>query len=45
MFSPEEFRYYDSSAGFDWDKIVDLIYSEKAKLLAKELLKQRRNEP
>ena len=45
MFSPEEFPYYNSSAGFDWYKIVDLIYSEKAKLLAKELLKQRRNEP
>lgn len=44
MFSPEEFFYYNSRAGFDWDKIVDLIYSENAKLLAKELLKQRRNE-
>jgi hypothetical protein len=44
MFSPEEFLYYNSSAGFDWDKIVDLIYSERAKLLAKELLEKRRSE-
>jgi hypothetical protein len=44
MFSPEEFPYYNSRAGFDWEKIVDLIYSEHAKQLAKELLKQRRNE-
>jgi len=44
MFSPEEFPYYNSRAGFDWEKIVDLIYSERAKPLAEELLKQRRNE-
>jgi hypothetical protein len=44
MFSKAEFPYYNSNAGFDWDKIVDLIYSEKAKLLARELLKQRRND-
>jgi hypothetical protein len=44
MFSPEEFPYYNSRAGFDWDKIVGLIYSEYVKRLAKELLKQRRNE-
>jgi hypothetical protein len=42
MFSPEEFPYYNSQAGFDWEKIVDLIYSEHAKHLAEELLKQRR---
>jgi hypothetical protein len=44
MFSPEEFPYYNSRAGFDWEKIVDLIYSEHAKRLAEDLLKQRRNE-
>jgi hypothetical protein len=44
MFSPEEFSHYNSRAGFDWEKIVDLIYSGYAKRLAEELLKQRRNE-
>ena len=44
MFSPEEFPYYNSQAGFDWEKIVDLIYFEHAKRLAEDLLKQRRNE-
>lgn len=44
MFSPEEFPHYNSRAGFDWEKIVDLMYSEHAKRLAKELLKQRRSE-
>ena len=44
MFSPEEFPHYDSRANFDWDKIVELIYSENAKRLARELLQQRRNE-
>jgi uncharacterized protein len=44
MFSPEEFPYYSSRAGFDWEKIIDLMYFENAKRLAKELLKQRRNE-
>ena len=44
MFSPEEFPYYNSQAGFDWEKIVDLIYSEHMRRLAKETLKQRRSE-
>jgi hypothetical protein len=44
MFSPEEFPRYNSRAGFDWEKIVDLMYSERAKRLAKEFLRQRRNE-
>jgi hypothetical protein len=43
MFSPEEFPYYNSQAGFDWEKIVDLIYSEHMRRLTKETLKQRRN--
>ena len=44
MFSPEEFPHYNSRAGFDWDRIVDSIYSEHVKLLTKTLLTQRRNE-
>jgi hypothetical protein len=44
MFSPEEFSVYDSRAGFDWDRIVDLIYSDKGKRLAKDMLAQRRSE-
>jgi hypothetical protein len=44
MFSPEEFPYYNSTANFDWNKIVDLIYSGHMRRLAKELLEKRRNE-
>ena len=44
MFSPEEFPHYNSKPDFDWNKIVDLIYSEHARDLAKKLLQQRRNE-
>ena len=44
MFSPEEFPGYDSKPDFDWNRMVDLIYSEKGKRLAKDMLKQRRNE-
>lgn len=44
MFSPEEFPYYNSIADFDWNKIVNLIYSEHIRQLAKEMLKQRLNE-
>jgi hypothetical protein len=44
MFSQEEFPHYDSRANFDWDKIVELIYSKNAKRLAKELLQQRKSE-
>ena len=44
MFSPEEFPGYDSREGFDWKKIVGLLYSEKAKTLAREMLRQRRKE-
>ena len=44
MFSPEEFPHYNSRANFDWDKIVELIYSKNAKRLARELLQQRRSE-
>jgi uncharacterized protein len=44
MFSPEEFPHYNSRTSFDWEEIVGLIYSEHARRLAQELLKQRRNE-
>ncbi len=44
MFSPEEFSYYNSIADFDWNKIVNLIYSEHMCQLAKQMLKQRQNE-
>jgi hypothetical protein len=44
MFSPEEFPHYNSHPNFDWNKIVDLIYIEHCKDLAKELLGQRRSE-
>ena len=44
MFSPEEFPYYNSIAGFDWKKIANLKYSEHMRQLAKEMQKQRRNE-
>lgn len=43
MFSPEEFPFYNSRADFDWDRIVDLIYSEHGKHMAKELLEKRRS--
>jgi hypothetical protein len=44
MFSPEEFPHYNSHPNFDWNKIVDLIYTEHCRDLAKELLRQRRSE-
>lgn len=44
MFSPEEFPYYNSKPDFNWDAIVELIYSEDVRDLARKLLQQRRNE-
>jgi hypothetical protein len=44
MFSPEEFSGYDARPDFDWSKIVNLLYSDKARALAKEMLRQRRKE-
>ena len=44
MFSPEEYPYYNARKGFDWDKIVALIYSKKGQDLAKKALAQRRKE-
>ena len=44
MFSPEEFSGYDARQDFEWSKIVNLLYSDKARALAKEMLRQRRKE-
>ena len=44
MFSPEEYPYYNSREGFDWDKIVSLIYSARGQDFAKKALAQRRKE-
>lgn len=41
MFSHEEFSHYDSKPNFNWSQIIGLIYSEHARNLAKELLRQR----
>jgi len=42
MFSPEEYPYYSAREGFDWDKIVSLIYTAEGQNLAKKALAQRR---
>jgi hypothetical protein len=42
MFSPEEFKVYDARISFDWDRVIDLMYSDLAKKLAREMLMQRR---
>ena len=42
MFSSEEFSYYNSQPDFNWNQIVNLIYQEHARDLAKELLQQRK---
>jgi hypothetical protein len=44
MFSTEEYPCYNAREGFDWDKIVVLIYSAKGKNLAEKWLAQRRKE-
>jgi uncharacterized membrane protein len=44
MFSPQEFPHYNSKPNFSWNEIVDLIYHEHARNLAKKLLQQRRTE-
>ena len=44
MFSPEEFPHYTSHPNFDWTQIVELIYHEHARDLAKKLLQQRTEE-
>jgi hypothetical protein len=42
MFSPEEFPIYNARPNFEWNKIVDLIYSEKGKKIANQELLLRR---
>jgi len=42
MFSPEEFPHYNSKPNFNWNEIVNLVYHEHARDLAKKLLQQRR---
>jgi hypothetical protein len=44
MFSKEEFSHYNSRKDFDWNNIINLIYSEKGKRLAKEWLAQRKQQ-
>ena len=44
MFSKEEFSHYNSKKDFDWNNIINLIYSEKGKRLAKEWLAQRKQQ-
>ena len=41
MFSPEEFSHYNSKPNFEWNQIIDLMYHEHARTLAKKLLQQR----
>ena len=44
MFSQEEYPTYNSQKGFDWDKILNLIYTKNGRDLAKKQLEQRRKE-
>jgi hypothetical protein len=44
MFTPEEYPYYNNREGFDWDKIIALIYTKKGRALAREMLAQRKKE-
>jgi hypothetical protein len=44
MFSNEEFSYYNSKPNFNWNEIIDLIYHQHARRLAKKLLWQRKTE-
>jgi hypothetical protein len=42
MLTPQEYPCYNAREGFDWEKIVDLIYSKKGRDLARIWLAQRR---
>jgi hypothetical protein len=44
MFSPQEYPYYNMREGFDWNKTIALIYTEKGRDLARDWLVQRRKE-
>jgi hypothetical protein len=41
MLSPEEFSRYNSRPGFRWSKVLDSMYTERAKSLAQKLLHRR----
>jgi HD superfamily phosphohydrolase YqeK len=43
MFSPEEFSFYDKKEDMDWNKIIQLIYSQKGKSLATEKFKNMKS--
>ncbi len=45
MFSPEEFLYYDSRLNFNWDEIINSMYHEHIKDLARKLLQARKTMP
>jgi len=42
MFSKEEFNHYDKRPGFNWQSVIDSFYNENMKVLAKNLLKERK---
>jgi len=44
MLSNEEYSQYNSRKDFNWDNIINLIYSKKGKELAKEWLMQRKQQ-
>ncbi len=44
MFTPQEYPYYNAREGFDWNRIVALIYSKRGRELAKNCLAQRQKE-
>jgi hypothetical protein len=44
MFSNQEYPYYNAREGFDWNKMIELIYSSKGKALAEKALSQRKKE-
>ena len=44
MFSKEEYPTYNAREGFDWEKIISFIYTEKGRDLAKKALNLRRRE-
>jgi hypothetical protein len=44
MFTSQEYRYYNGREGFDWNKIIALIYSERGREIARNWLTQRQKE-
>ncbi len=44
MFTQEEYPTYNSREDFNWNKIINLIYTEKEQDLAKKMLSQRRKQ-